>query len=144
MHATRAAHLILRKEYKLWSSPLCNFLHPPVSYFLLPTDILLSTLLKHPQSAFSPLVERPTISCNRIVRSLGFFIRSHLCRHEQTVNPLKPSGNYMYHLLWQSVTLHFVFMCFVRFSEWTEIISQNSIYRRHGDVLFSLRYGLDS
>jgi hypothetical protein len=26
------------------------------------------------------------------------------------INPLKPSGNYMYHLLQQSVTLHFVFM----------------------------------
>jgi hypothetical protein len=28
-----------------------------------------------------------------------------------TVNPLRPSINYMYYLLWQSVTLHFVFMC---------------------------------
>jgi hypothetical protein len=32
------------------------------------------------------------------------------------LNPLKPSGNYMYHLLQQSVTLHFVCMCFVWFS----------------------------
>jgi hypothetical protein len=31
-------------------------------------------------------------------------------------NPLRPSGNYMYHLLWQPVTQHFVFMCFVWFS----------------------------
>jgi hypothetical protein len=31
-------------------------------------------------------------------------------------NPLKPSGNYMPHLLRQSVILHFVFMCFVWFS----------------------------
>jgi hypothetical protein len=28
-------------------------------------------------------------------------------------NPLKPSGNYMFHLLRHSVTLHFVFMGFV-------------------------------
>jgi hypothetical protein len=27
--------------------------------------------------------------------------------------PLEPSGNYTYHLLQQSVTLHFVFTCFV-------------------------------
>jgi hypothetical protein len=29
------------------------------------------------------------------------------------INPLKPNGNYMYHLLQQSVTLHFVFMGFI-------------------------------
>jgi hypothetical protein len=28
------------------------------------------------------------------------------------LNPLRPIGNYIYHLLSQSVTLHFVFMCF--------------------------------
>jgi hypothetical protein len=28
----------------------------------------------------------------------------------QNVNPLKTSGDYMYHLLYQLVTLHFVFM----------------------------------
>jgi hypothetical protein len=30
-------------------------------------------------------------------------------------NPLRPSGNYMSHLLWQSVMLHFVFIGFVWF-----------------------------
>jgi hypothetical protein len=30
-------------------------------------------------------------------------------------NPLRPIGNCTYNMLWQSVTLHFVFMCFVRF-----------------------------
>jgi hypothetical protein len=29
------------------------------------------------------------------------------------INPLRPSGNYMNHLLWQWVMLHFVFMDFV-------------------------------
>jgi hypothetical protein len=32
------------------------------------------------------------------------------------VNPLRPSGNYMNHLLSQSVMLHFVFTGFVWFS----------------------------
>jgi hypothetical protein len=32
------------------------------------------------------------------------------------LNPLRPSGNYMNHLLWQSVMLHFVFIGFVWFS----------------------------
>jgi hypothetical protein len=31
-------------------------------------------------------------------------------------NPLRPSGNYMNHLLWQSVMLHFVFIGFSWFS----------------------------
>jgi hypothetical protein len=33
----------------------------------------------------------------------------------------------MYHLLYQSVTVHLVFMCLVRFSVLTEIISLKSI-----------------
>jgi hypothetical protein len=33
----------------------------------------------------------------------------------------------MYHLLWQSVTLHFLFMCFVCFSVYAAIISLNSV-----------------
>jgi hypothetical protein len=33
--------------------------------------------------------------------------------YDEAFNPLKPSNNYMYHLLQQSITLHFVFMCFV-------------------------------
>jgi D-alanyl-lipoteichoic acid acyltransferase DltB (MBOAT superfamily) len=42
-------------------------------------------------------------------------------------NSLKTSGNYMYHLLYQSVTLHFVFMGFVWFSLQTAIISLNNV-----------------
>jgi hypothetical protein len=30
-----------------------------------------------------------------------------------SINPLKLSGNYMYHLIYQSVTVHSVFMGFV-------------------------------
>jgi hypothetical protein len=32
------------------------------------------------------------------------------------INPLKPSGDYMNHLLYQSVILHFIFMGLVWFS----------------------------
>jgi hypothetical protein len=42
------------------------------------------------------------------------------------INPLKPIGNYMYRLIQQSVTLHFVLMYFVSFSVWTAS-SLNSI-----------------
>jgi hypothetical protein len=36
-----------------------------------------------------------------------------------SVTPLRPSGNYMNHLLWQSVMLHIVFIGFVWFSLYT-------------------------
>jgi hypothetical protein len=44
-----------------------------------------------------------------------------------TFNPLRPSGNYMNYLLWQSVMLNFVFIGFAWFSLQTAIISLNSI-----------------
>jgi hypothetical protein len=44
-------------------------------------------------------------------------------------NSLKPSGKYLYHLIKQSVCLHFVFMCFVLLTVWSAIISLNSVNR---------------
>jgi hypothetical protein len=38
-----------------------------------------------------------------------------------------PSGNNMYHLFYQSITLHFVFMGYLRLLLWTVIISLNSV-----------------
>jgi D-alanyl-lipoteichoic acid acyltransferase DltB (MBOAT superfamily) len=46
---------------------------------------------------------------------------------ERWNNPLRPSGNYMNHLLWQSVMLHFVFIGFAWFSLQTAVISLNSV-----------------
>jgi hypothetical protein len=43
------------------------------------------------------------------------------------LNPLKPKGNYMYRLLYQSMTLHFVYVDFVCFSASTGIILLNSV-----------------
>jgi hypothetical protein len=43
------------------------------------------------------------------------------------LNPFKPIGNYMYLLSYQSLTLYFVFMNFVRFSLFTAVISLNNI-----------------
>jgi hypothetical protein len=49
----------------------------------------------------------------------------------------------MSHLLQQSVTLYFVFMCFVWFSLWAAIISLNSvnqlIFVMKCDVFFAVR-----
>jgi hypothetical protein len=43
------------------------------------------------------------------------------------LNPLKPSGNYICQLPYQSLTLHFVFVGFVWFPPLPAIISLNSI-----------------
>jgi hypothetical protein len=43
-------------------------------------------------------------------------IRISSKRYVDWINPLRPSGNYMNHLLSQSVMLHFVFIDFVWFS----------------------------
>jgi D-alanyl-lipoteichoic acid acyltransferase DltB (MBOAT superfamily) len=65
---------------------------------------------------------------------------------DRLINPLRPSGNYMNHLLWQSVVLHFVFTGFVRFSLLTAIISLNSVNQLifvmvKCGVLFEVRTG---
>jgi hypothetical protein len=36
-----------------------------------------------------------------------------MAQYASLINPLKLNGNYMSHLLQQSITLHFVFMCFL-------------------------------
>jgi hypothetical protein len=43
------------------------------------------------------------------------------------LNALRPSGNHVNHLLWQSVMLHFVIIGFAWLSLQTAIISLNSI-----------------
>jgi hypothetical protein len=61
-------------------------------------------------------------------------------------NPLRPSGKYMNHLLWQSVMMHFVFIGLAWFSLQTAIISLNSVNQLifvmvKCGVLFEVRTG---
>jgi hypothetical protein len=45
------------------------------------------------------------------------------------INPLKPTGNYMHHLLYQSVIVYSVFMSLVRVSMQTTLTSWSKIFR---------------
>jgi hypothetical protein len=47
--------ILIGEEDKLRSSPLCSFLHLPVTSFLFGSDILLSTLFSNTLSLFSSL-----------------------------------------------------------------------------------------
>jgi D-alanyl-lipoteichoic acid acyltransferase DltB (MBOAT superfamily) len=77
---------------------------------------------------------------------LVYIIKNRLEPHKEhrLGPPLRPSGNYMNHLLWQSVMLHFVFIGFAWFPLQTAIISLNSVNQlifvmvRRG-VLFEVR-----
>jgi hypothetical protein len=71
-------------------------------------------------------------TCRTVLRtaSAGPVWTSRGHSEARRANPLRSIGNYMYHLLQQSITLHFalsVLMGFVWFSKWTAIISLNSI-----------------
>jgi hypothetical protein len=53
----------LGKEYRSYSSSLCNFLHSPVTSLFLGPNILLNTLiLKYPQPTFVLECERPSFT----------------------------------------------------------------------------------
>jgi hypothetical protein len=49
-------------EYKLWSSPLCNFLHSPVTSSLLGPNIPLNTVFSNTLSLCSSLNVRDRVS----------------------------------------------------------------------------------
>jgi hypothetical protein len=67
MRATFPAHLILLDliisdhQYKLWSSPFCNFLLSPVTSSLVGPNILLSTLFSNTLSLCSSLNVRDQV-----------------------------------------------------------------------------------
>jgi hypothetical protein len=66
------------------------------------------------------------IWCRKLC-SYEFYNLNSLPTIATTFNLLKPSGNYMSHLLFQSITLRFVSMGLVCFSIWTRITALNSI-----------------
>jgi hypothetical protein len=54
--------IILREEYKLWSSSLCSFLQPPVTSSLFGPNILHNTLFSNTLSLCSSLNVRDEVS----------------------------------------------------------------------------------
>jgi hypothetical protein len=54
--------IILGEEYKFWSSSLCSFLHPPVTWFLFGPYVPLSTLFSNKLSLCPSLNVRDQVS----------------------------------------------------------------------------------
>jgi hypothetical protein len=76
--------------------------HSNLTYFTVLT--MLDDVYKSPSSSF----------CNILNQCVWSMTRGSW--REWNFNPLRQSGNYMNHLLWQSVMLHFVFVGFAWFS----------------------------
>jgi hypothetical protein len=55
--------IIFGKDYKLWSSPLCNFLRPPVTSSLLDPNIVSSTVFSNTFLRLRDQVSHPFCSC---------------------------------------------------------------------------------
>jgi hypothetical protein len=61
--------IMLGEEYKLWSSSVCSFLHPPVTSSLFRPNILLNTLFSNSLSTCFSLKVRDQVSCQ--YRTIG-------------------------------------------------------------------------
>jgi hypothetical protein len=65
--------IVLGEESKLWSSPLCSFLQPPVTSSLFGPNILPNALFsKHPQSMFQVL--HPCRTTGKIIVCMFSFL----------------------------------------------------------------------
>jgi hypothetical protein len=81
-----------------------------------PRGHVLPLRLPHPlYSKCNYTTEAWQETLNRCETSLNVYLLTMYSEAIMCFNPLKPSGNYVYHLFYQTVTLHFVFMGFVWF-----------------------------
>jgi hypothetical protein len=85
----------LGEEYKSLSSSLCSFLHSLVTSFLLGPNILLNTLKNRPQT---------DIKMNELPSMFRYYVpvlwqRVFSDFRQTFLNFLKPSSNFIYHLL---------------------------------------------
>jgi hypothetical protein len=62
IHLDLFTRIIFGEGYRLISSPLCNFLHSPITSSLLGPNILLKTIFRHPQPTFFPQRQRPSFT----------------------------------------------------------------------------------
>jgi hypothetical protein len=88
-------------------------------YFPSLHNLLWSTYIHRRSLRQLPVRQRV---CHRRIRRRDFYY----IQRQELINSLNTSCHYTHHILQQSVNLHFVLVCSVRFSPQTAIISLNS------------------
>jgi hypothetical protein len=70
--------IILGEEYKLWSSTVCSFLQPPVTYSFFGPYILLSTLISNTNSLYFSLMSQTKFHTHTKLQETVFFLFLYL------------------------------------------------------------------
>jgi hypothetical protein len=85
-------HNNIWRTYKLWSSSICNFLHPPLPFSFLSPNNLYNTLLSNTHSKFSSLgATAQVLHAHKSIGNLAVLCNLILYVYRQEVGPLNRS-----------------------------------------------------
>ena len=95
--------IILGKEYKSWSSSLCNFQQPPVTLSILSTNIFLSIMFSKTVS-LCPLFLQQTLpmGCTGLVQLISYSIKYRNITNTNLITSTRPATWSMWNIFIQS------------------------------------------